>query len=479
MIHLLLMPLRLMIYALILLLPLLAFWMISSLAVLTHGPDWLPWLAGALAFPLMPLMWEFETLFGRLLRDSENSEDPEKRSVRFGFSDRLMLNTLVLNMMFLVGLLGIYPQESFMALSTRGDWILAKRTDPWAEDMRLRLLRLANGLESFYAAALDNPLRALASARAVLGSPHAPPPGAAASQSPATGPTWPPTAKLHPLLASMPARDEKNVATIAAYIAAHESDPYGRAKAVYDYVSSRIAYDAPALAKGAYPPQDPVTVLRTRKAVCAGYSRLFMAIANELGLLTMFVTGDARDLNGMVPPGAGHAWNAVKIRNKWYLLDTTWGSGFINQGKFNQRYSSAYLFTPPEVFGLNHFPDEAKWQLRKHPLSVAQFKQQPSLHADFFARGWRLNTAARSPVQLKDRVELQLQNTGNQYLLAHLKPAKGEPGLNCRIRGMHAVTVSCPLPAAGDYRLELYSNAHSYGVFESVGEFKVHATQAD
>lgn len=468
--HLLLLPLRLIVYALILLLPLLAFWMISSLAVLTHGPDWLPWLAGGLAFPILPLLWEFETLFGRLLRDSEDS----KPRAGFGFSDRLMLNTFLLNAMFLAGLLGIYPQESFMALSTRGDWMLAGRSDPWAEDMRLQLLRLANGLDSFYAAALENPLGALAAASASFGPSRRPGPSQTGKPG-AAGTAWPPSGKRHPALAQMPAAAEKNVATIAAYLAAHEPDPYGRAKAVYDYVSSRIAYDAPALAKGKYPPQDPVTVLRTRKAVCAGYARLFMAIANELGLLTMFVTGDARDLNGMVPPGAGHAWNAVKIRNQWYLLDSTWGSGFINQGKFKQRYSSAYLFTPPEIFGLNHFPDEAKWQLRKQPLSVSQFRQQPSLQADFFARGWRLAATSGSPLQVNGRVELQLQNTGNQYLLAHLKPTKGESALSCHIRGMHAVTVSCPLPAAGDYRLELYSNAHSYGVFESVGEFKVHA----
>ncbi|PKL77190.1 MAG: hypothetical protein CVV27_06400, partial [Candidatus Melainabacteria bacterium HGW-Melainabacteria-1] len=208
MIHLLLLPLRLTLYALILLLPLLSFWLISSQSVLLGGPLWLPWLAGGVAFGL-PLFWELESLVRRWLAEPEAGEPkpaPVRQQPRFrlNLADRMMLNTLILNGMVLTALLGLYPQESFTALSTRGDWPLASSKQAWAETGRLHLLRIANGLEAFYSNVQSNPSLALAqAAESVRSLPLAEFRAvSAAGGKPKTvqkaAPAWPMAPELHP-----------------------------------------------------------------------------------------------------------------------------------------------------------------------------------------------------------------------------------------------------------------------------------------
>ncbi|WP_169173074.1 transglutaminase domain-containing protein [Bifidobacterium oedipodis] len=57
-------------------------------------------------------------------------------------------------------------------------------------------------------------------------------------------------------------------------------------------------------------------ILLKGKGVCASYADAFTAIAREVGLETLSVTGDV---------AAGrHAWNRVKIDNQWLDTDPTW-----------------------------------------------------------------------------------------------------------------------------------------------------------
>lgn len=484
MIHLLTLPLRLFWYGLVLLLPLLAFWLSSSMLVAGGAPDWWPWLAGLIAFPGLPLFWELETLVGQALKgDEPPNEEQSVADEVFAFGDRLMLHTLLINGMFLIGLFGFYPHESFTALSTRGDWPLAQVQAPWAEDGRRRLLMIATGLENTYNAVAADPSKAWSATLSSLNGRSQP--GnqlkatavMAANAASPKGPSWPPTAELHPAIARMPKAAEASVQTIAAHIAKRERDPHRRVKAIYDFVASRVAYDVEALRKGRYPAQDPQTVLRTRKAVCAGYARLFMAIAHEMGLLAVYVTGDARDAAGTVPPGAGHAWNAVKVGKFWYLLDPTWGAGSVENHTFTRHYNPAYLFTPPEVFALDHLPDEPQWQLRRKPISAEAFKRQPLLRAGFFARGLRLADPVSMPLQVHDRLQLRFHNPARQYLIAGLKPVSPADGgeASCRITGTRELSLDCSLPHPGTWKLELFSNQRSYGSFDFVGEIKVEA----
>ncbi|WP_276354036.1 transglutaminase domain-containing protein [Cohnella caldifontis] len=106
-----------------------------------------------------------------------------------------------------------------------------------------------------------------------------------------------------------------------------KSGEEAKAKALYDWVGTRIAYDYDKVEayeeRGDWREQTPETTFRTRKGVCIDYARLYAAMARAAGLDARVVTGLGYDGRG----GYGaHAWNEVYLpaAGKWVPLDPTW-----------------------------------------------------------------------------------------------------------------------------------------------------------
>lgn len=102
-----------------------------------------------------------------------------------------------------------------------------------------------------------------------------------------------------------------------------------KARALYDWVGSRIAYDNDKVEayekRGEWREQNPETTFETRKGVCIDYARLYAAMARSAGLEVRVVTGLGYDGRG----GYGaHAWNEVHVREeqRWIPLDSTWAN---------------------------------------------------------------------------------------------------------------------------------------------------------
>lgn len=120
--------------------------------------------------------------------------------------------------------------------------------------------------------------------------------------------------------------------------------------------------------------------LKTKQGICEDYSRLYKAMADAVGLEAVVIIGDSRDFNQPYRSyhNNPHAWNAVKIDDKWHLLDATWAAGNTNPEvtKFYRKVRTGYFFTPPHLFAQNHFPDDEKWQLLETPLTREDFSTQ-------------------------------------------------------------------------------------------------------
>jgi transglutaminase superfamily protein len=106
--------------------------------------------------------------------------------------------------------------------------------------------------------------------------------------------------------------------------------------------------------------------LRTGKGVCQDYSSLFHVVCDLTGLKCIDIAGTSKAQPshiGKLPNVGDHEWNAVKIGNHWKLIDVTWASGSVSTetGKFVPDFNDAYFFTAPEVFFLNHFPENKKF----------------------------------------------------------------------------------------------------------------------
>jgi hypothetical protein len=350
---------RTLFYLAVFLSPVLSVWLASSVVAYINGPRLLTVFSGILLFPLVPILWDMR---GR------------KRRKELGiltWGDRIVLRTLVLNLAFLFLLLALRPQTLFLALSTRGDWFLDGMQGPQVELARTGLFTLSRGLEGLYLRFHNNPFDQYADTTQVKPQP-APQPQPAGQAGQSKG--WPWTeVGLHPAVDNMPPSAETSIASVTQYIASQEKDPMLRVKALHDYVADRIAYDAPNYFAGNYPPQDAEMVFQRRVAVCAGYAKLLEALGQSIGEEIVYVTGDSRNSTSDLE-GQSHAWNAAKINRQWYLIDPTWNSGYVDRSTgFTKAYKTDYLFPPPEVRGISHFPEDQAWQLRLQPITRGEF----------------------------------------------------------------------------------------------------------
>lgn len=469
--------------------PVLGAWAASSLAAYSSGPVGVSAAVGLLLFPGLPLAWEGWSTFRRRRKGVATP-----RILTFG--DRLVLRTLAINLVFLGVLLGTRPAAAFAALSTRGDWMLDGRKGARFDDARRLLFRAADRLEWLYLAVHEDPFARKGNEPPPLPSstpqpsstptpapvpspspaprPSATAPGPVASATPAPRPTepatsWPLPSTLHPAVASMPADAEKSIESVARYIADRDSTPAGRLKAAHDWVADRIAYDAPAYAAHQYPPQDAPTVFARRIGVCAGYANLLEALGKALGLEIPYVHGDAR-VQGGRETGEGHAWNAAKLGDRYYLIDATWDSGTVDGARFEKRYRTDYYLTPPEVFSVNHFPADARWQLREDPLSRGDFFRQPMMTPRFYAEHRELVSPTRSQVTVRGPLEVVVRTPPGLFTLAHFRRHGSQDNTDCQVNGTEEVKVTCALPAAGAYEVLLFSNTERFGSYHYIGQ---------
>ena len=453
----------------------------------------MPVASGLLLFPGLPLAWEG---VGALRSRRDRKAKGRRRFLTF--SDRLILRTLGLNILFLIVLLAAYPSRAFIALSTRGDWMLDGHHGATAERGRGVLLAFAGTVEWLYAATHDNPYREgregqgdgveptptpLPTAAPI---PSSPPPEPIASSSispvpvPVPVPDLVPTSKprlpstLHPAVVSMPPEVEVSIASVGAYLLAREPDPMLRVKALHDWVADRIAYDTPNYVAHKVPDadRDAQAVFRSRVGVCAGYAKLLTELGKVTGDEILYVVGDARS-EAAPMEGEGHAWNAAHVGGNWYLIDATWDAGSNDNGTFKKRYGTEYLFTPPDQFAITHFPDAAKWQLLEHPLSRAEFFRRPVLAPAFFAHGLELRTPDRSQVSVAGSLDVALGNPRNVFVLGDFTPKHGGTRTECK--GDQHAALHCDFPASDTYDVRLYANDKRYGTYAYAGSVEVNA----
>lgn len=504
--------------ALVIVAPTLGVWAASSLAAYRNGPVWLVCLAGLLLFPIVPVAWDMWSE-RRRRRRAKRAE----RRVLTGW-DRVVLRTLAVNLVFLAGLLWARPEAAFTALSTRGDWFLDGVSHPLAERARGALLAASDGLQWLYEAAHDNPYAKLVEAadapapqagddgwgdpwRRPAPAPEPVPdpasdPGPAPDPAPEGGPapdgapaadeanadapaveprapeleapTWPSEQVVHPAVQALPAEAKVSIEAVGRYLRAAEPNAARRIKAIHDFVATHLAYDAESYYAGRYPDQRAEAVFASGLAVCAGYANLMKAIADVTGDEVVIVVGDARGMSSDVE-GEGHAWNAARVDGRWYLLDATWDSGYLKDRAFVREYRSDYLFVPPALIGVTHFPEDPAWQLRERPLSRGEFARQPMMRPQFFADGLALVEPLRSQVTVAREFPLIVDNPRRMYLIVKAV-REGAPDVRCEVTGTTQVEAVCGPLAPGTYAIRIYTSKTRYGTYQGVGELQVHAT---
>ncbi|MGN4679740.1 transglutaminase domain-containing protein [Bacillus cereus group sp. MYBK223-2] len=128
-------------------------------------------------------------------------------------------------------------------------------------------------------------------------------------------------------------------------------DEHEKVKVIHDYVVKHVSYDTSYKAYTAY------EALANRSAVCQGYALLTYQLLKEAGIENHFVEGTGN--------GQPHAWNLVKIENKWYHLDTTFDDPVPDKAG---RVTYSYFNKSDKQLSKDH-----EWDRSKYPAATTNY----------------------------------------------------------------------------------------------------------
>ncbi len=180
----------------------------------------------------------------------------------------------------------------------------------------------------------------------------------------------------------------KKPVALANYLTKDITGEKEKFDALFTWVASNIRYDFAAYfaPSGAGMPRIK-RILKSRKGICLDYAYLMDSLCKLVNITNVTVTGYAKDelfdVNDSIYSD-NHAWNAVKLDNRWYVYDVTWASGETDYKltRFSAFIYNLYLKHPPKfrikrvtskkIFTINYC-DSA---LTKTPIVFTYSKQK-------------------------------------------------------------------------------------------------------
>ena len=104
------------------------------------------------------------------------------------------------------------------------------------------------------------------------------------------------------------------------------------------WVKNNIKYDLNYIGKTEYSALDTYNM---KVGVCHHFTKLSNALLYSLGYKVIYISGYVIKDNRKFDEDSGHAWSLIKINNKWYPFDSTWG---IVSGKLPISHIFEYCF---------------------------------------------------------------------------------------------------------------------------------------
>ena len=280
------------------------------------------------------------------------------------------------------------------------------------------------------------------------------------------------------------------VAELAKEVTKDATNNVQRARAIYDWLTANIRYDAQEWAHitgggSSYThAHDPASVLKRGTTVCIGYSWLFDAMCESVGVKSSFLIGDVRGYRGTpdesLVSAFKHAWNVVQFDDgSWHLLDATWGALQEGEPPGAAKSRADYYFdTPANQFVYDHLPENQAWQLLDDPVPTkAAFSSLPNLKPAFFQNGLELNQEYTSTLRA---------NPDQPAMMTFAAPAGvsvaatfGPYGAESVLKQIPAfvrdgvATVIVPEHESGAHLLRLYTKSPSGNSFDCSADFVI------
>jgi hypothetical protein len=149
--------------------------------------------------------------------------------------------------------------------------------------------------------------------------------------------------------------DSKNpeIAALANSLLKPEMKDMDKLFAIHSWVTSNIAYDYEEFLSGNIGMSTASQTIKEREGTCRDYSFVIAALARAANLEARVVYGETK---GESRFGRWHAWNEVRIGDRWVTVDATWDAGYIKDGRFVFSPSTKYLDPDSKVLATTHAP---------------------------------------------------------------------------------------------------------------------------
>ncbi|XP_078420757.1 kyphoscoliosis peptidase-like [Cetorhinus maximus] len=227
------------------------------------------------------------------------------------------------------------------------------------------------------------------------------------------------------------------------------------------WICCHIEYDVKGYHNKDLKHDGPNDVLKTGKAVCAGYSGLFCQMCSFAGIECTTIEGYSKgynyDIGKKFVGDADHAWNAVFLDGKWHLLDSTWGAGHVNETctKFTFKYVEFYFFTHPTLFINNHFPIDEKWQLISPKIPLKIFENMVFRTGEFYDIGLTyIHPDVQVVSTVNGRVIINVEGQCPTYFMFNLDGKKDCAILTITKFGMKLEVLP---EKTGEFKLKIYA----------------------
>ena len=233
--------------------------------------------------------------------------------------------------------------------------------------------------------------------------------------------------KIKKHIKNTPTSVTKSMPKLSSYLVKPFKNEDEKFAAIYFWVGKNIRYDVSQIDNGRkyFSTKELVNeALRYKKGVCQHYSELFNDLCRLANLESYVLTGYGKEKGKVMK--LAHAWNAIKIDRNWYLIDATWGSGYIKQGKYKRDFQLKYFMVKPDTFILDHIPFDPMWQLLDFPKKYDEFnygtknntEQKKFIYNDSIKNHFKLSEIERKINRIR---RIQSNGQRNKLVITELK----------------------------------------------------------
>jgi len=196
--------------------------------------------------------------------------------------------------------------------------------------------------------------------------------------------------------------------------------------------------------------------LKSKKGVCQQYSRVFEYLCEGVGIQSVFVGGYGKANPTKSGLGDKHAWNAVYLDGNWYLIDATFGAGYVDDNdKFHFAFNPGYFLADPDAFAMNHFPTQSKWQLSQQSIDKDDYKKNPGVGSGYFKYKLSSLTPGMHKLTAERGVPLVISFTAQEsltnLLIANIRQAKEITSEQINEGERYTITVNTDELKSGTY----------------------------